>query len=158
MLNFKPTIRRGPAVLLLLVLTALVAVSVTGFAKDLRRQKPGGRSVAARGHLDTAPMTMIQGVLSRGSDGAWNLDGRSVRFEQECSFLNQTNPDGGGGPASGEEAVLMGYQRPDHFLAYSGLILRSASDEPPPNDSARALVRTSVTDAAVGEADPSIPK
>lgn len=158
MSNLRPMLRRGPTALLLLALAALVAISVTGFTKDLRRAKPDRRSAAARGHLQTRPMTMLEGVLSRGSDGGWSLDGRPVRFERNCSFLNQTSPDGGGGPVSGNRAILMGYPRGGHFLAYSGLILQNPSEEAPPNDASRALMRPSDTDATVGEADPDIPK
>jgi hypothetical protein len=158
MLNFRQTIRRGPAVLLLLALLAMVATSVTGFAKELGRAKSGPREVAARGRIRTKPMTMLQGVLTRGSDGSWTLDGRPVRFERDCSLLNQNRADGSGGPESGNRAVLMGYPRSGHFLAYSGLILQNPGDEPPPNDAAKALVRWSEIDPTVGEADPNIPK
>jgi len=158
MLNFRLTLRRGPAALLLLALLAMVAISVTGFAKELRRAKPDPREVAARGRLKTKPMTMLQGVLTRGTDGAWTLDGRPVRFERDCSLLNQTRPDGSGGPESGDRAVLMGYPRSGHFLAYSGLILQNPGEEAPSNDAAKNLVRWSETDPTVGEADPNIPK
>ncbi len=158
MLNFRSTLRFGPAALLLLALLAMAAISVTGFTKDLRRAKPDRRSVAARGHLSTAPMTMIEGVLSRGYDGAWSLNGRTVRLERNCSFLNQTRADGSGGPESGDRVVLMGYPRAGHFLAYSGLILQDPGEETPPNDASKDLVRWSETDPTVGEADPNIPK
>lgn len=158
MLNFSPTLRRGPAALLLLALLALAAISVTGFTTDLRRAKPDRRGVTARGRISTAPMTMIEGVLSRGSDGDWSLNGRKVRFERDCSLLNQTRPDGSGGPESGDRAVLMGYHRSGHFLAYSGLILQDPGEETPPNDASKALVRWSESDPTVGEADPNIPK
>lgn len=158
MLNFKLTLRRGPAALLLLALPAMVAISVTGFANEMGRAKPGPREAAARGRLRTKPMTMLQGVLARSSDGAWTLDGRPVRFERECSLLNQTRPDGSGGPESGDRALLMGYSRSGHFLAYSGLILQDPDEETPPNDISKALVRWSETDPTVGEADPNLPK
>ena len=158
MLNFRLTLRRGPAALLLLALLAMVAISVTGFAKELRRAKPDPGEVAARGRLKTKSMTMLQGVLTRGSDGAWSLDGRPVRFERDCSLLNQTRADGSGGPESGDRAVLMGYPRAGHFLAYSGLILQNPGEEAPANDAAKNLVRWSETDPTVGEADPNIPK
>jgi len=158
MLNLRLTPRRGPAALLMLALLAMAAISVTGFTKDLRRAKPGPRAVAARGQVKTKPMTTLQGVLTRGSDGAWTLDGRPVRFERNCSLLNQARADGGGGPDSGDNAVLMGYPRSGHFLAYSGLILQHPGEEAPANDAARALLRPSETDPTVGEADPNIPK
>ncbi|MHB8078526.1 MAG: hypothetical protein ACYDIE_04650 [Candidatus Krumholzibacteriia bacterium] len=158
MLNYRQTLRRGPAVLLVLALSALVTVAVTGFGKDLRRAKSDPGEAAARGRIQTQPMTMIQGVLSRGSGGDWTLDGRAVRFERDCTLLNQTNPDGGGGPASGDRAVLMGYPRPGEFLVYTGLILQASGDEPPSNDAAQSLMRPSDIDPTVGEADPNIPK
>ena len=150
--------RQGTTVLLLLALVAVLVAAGAASARETKRSKWDDQESTERGRIDTPPMTLVQGVLSGARLGGWTVDGTKVRFEENFTLVDEGSPDATGLPRDGAQVVLMGYQRADAFIAYTGVMMPDAYAAPEPNDTNKDRIEWSATDPTVGRAPSDIPK